>query len=86
MCYLQLAKFDPLLLSTEYLRLTDTRRVNVTNFYIKIIPFGDQTDFDNISHLGFWLFLEVEVPFYSDEHWWFRIRQQMQTFFNVRQY
>lgn len=86
MCYLQLEKFDPFLLQTDYLHLTDTKRVNVTNFYVKLVPFWDQTDFDNISHLGFWLFLDIEIPHYSDEHWWFRVRQQLQTFFNVRQY
>lgn len=85
-CVLELEKFDPFTLETVTLILTDPNRIDVTNFYIKLLPFGEQSDFDNISHEWFRLFLDVQVPYYSDQNRWFNVRQQLQTFFNVRQY
>jgi hypothetical protein len=66
--------------------LTDVESVEITNFYAKFLPYGDQAVADNITHEGFWMFVDAQIAEYNEEKWWFRIDQRMQTFFNIRSY
>ncbi len=69
------------------LNLTDSERVIVTNFYIKVLQSSDsETEYTDIVNDGFWLFLDVQIPEYDDTRRWFRVDQKVQTFFNLRKY
>lgn len=69
------------------LNLTDDERVIVTNFYIKVIQSSDsELEYTEIVNDWFRLFLDVEIPEYDDDRRWFRVDQQVQTFFNLRKY
>ncbi len=69
------------------LNLTDTERVVINNFYIKVLQSLDtETDYTEIVNDGFWLFMDVEIPEYDETRRWFRVDQKVQTFFNLRKY
>ncbi len=73
--------------SDVVLNLTDNDRVEVTNFYIKVLQSSDtETEYTKIVNDGFWLFMDVRIPQYDETRRWFRVDQKVQTFFNLRKY
>ncbi len=69
------------------LNLTDNERVLITNFYIKVLQSSDtETEYTRIVNDGFWLFMDAQIPGYDATRRWFRVDQQVQTFFNLRKY
>lgn len=85
-CALVMERFDAFLLRTEEFVLTDPRRANIDKFYLRIIPYGDQSVLQNVQHQWFWMYIDVSVPLYNEDKRWFRVSQRVETFFNIRQY
>jgi len=71
--------------STTY-KLTDPSKIIVKQFYIKVFPHKDGVEIENIVHDGFWFFIDVETPHYNSSKRRYRVKRNMQTFFNIRKY
>lgn len=71
---------------TNTYTLTDSSKIEINNFYVKIVPYDDQTVYANKMHDGFWLFIDAQVPWYDEDRWRYRVNRKMQTFFNIRKY
>lgn len=66
--------------------LTDPWMVDVASFFIRTLPYGAPSEYTQIMHKWFWLFLDIKVPQYSSTDWRFRVFQQVELFFTMRKY
>lgn len=90
LCHLELQKQAKLPSGEDaIIPLTSTWDVHIEQFYVKVLPFVEQngaTSFEDKMHEGFWLFIDVQVPFYNENKRWFRVSQKIQNFFTMRKY
>lgn len=82
---LELISYDALGFTTTY-ALTDSSKITVKQFYVKVFPHQEGVGIEQIVHDGFWLFLDVETPRYDATKRRYRVKRKMQTFFNIRKY
>lgn len=66
--------------------LTDPNITSVESFMVRTLPYGSVTDYEQIMHKWFWLFLDLRVPQYTPDDRWYNVVQQTQLFFTMRKY
>ena len=92
-CFLKLSwiELDPNYFPWSYIEsgsvaLTDPDLVNISSFAVRTLPYGSPTEYLQLMHKWFWLFLDIRVPQFDDTLWWYKVQQQAQLFFTMRKY
>ena len=94
-CYIRYTKtnapngvINPTLDDVERVAMTSKDFTQVNNFYVKILPYTNQTNaaFEDIFHDWFGLYLDIQIEGYEEENWWNKVRYQTQNFFTIRKY
>lgn len=92
-CFLELSwlELDPNYAFPEFIlswsvALTDPNLVNISSFAVRTLPYGSPTEYLQLMHKWFWLFLDIRVPQFDETLWRYRVQQQAQLFFTMRKY
>ena len=91
-CFLELYRTDPppyelwWFWATWSVALTDPDMVDISSFAVRILPYWSPSDYEQILHEWFWLFLDIRVPQYDETKRWFRVQQKVELFFTMRKY
>jgi len=90
-CFLQLYRLE---LDPDFLwdveswsvALTDPNMVSIESFAVRTLPYDSPSNYEQIMHKWFRLFLDIRVPQYDETKRWFRVLQQVELFFTMRKY
>lgn len=70
----------------QYYQITDPERTRLESFLVKTLPYGNDSDYFQLLHNGFWMLVDLRASQYDDNKRYFRVFQQIQLFFSMRKY